>query len=196
MLSVKGRPEGHDTFIEGEARGPYIFSKWEARRSSSGWMKGRGQKAQAIIGEGETRITRSLSVEWRPESLDTVNEGRPKVQEIIGVGEARKPRSLSVERRPGVVCEMRPEGQAMSAKKRLDGQYNICGSVDKGGQHNCRCRVTGYCIKEVIKKSEGPGRPVQVRTILMKVMRRKCWIFQVGTQEVRKNKGIPRSLGQ
>jgi hypothetical protein len=91
---------------------------------------------------------------------------------------------------------MRPEGQAMSAKERLDGQYNIWGSVDQGGQHNCRCRVTGFCIKEVIKKSEGPGRSVQVRTILMKVMCRKCWIFQVGTLGFRKNKSIPRSLAQ
>jgi hypothetical protein len=78
LLSVKGRPEGHDTFIEGEARRPNTVSEWEARRPSSGWMKERGQKAQAIIGEGKTRITRILPVEWRPESLDTVHEGKAK----------------------------------------------------------------------------------------------------------------------
>ena len=43
-------------------------------------------------------------------------KGRPKVQDIITEGEARKPRSLTVERRPGVVCEMRPDGQAMSLR--------------------------------------------------------------------------------
>ncbi len=40
-VSVKGRPEGHDTFIKGEARRP-----------SSGWMKGRGQKVQDKRPEG------------------------------------------------------------------------------------------------------------------------------------------------
>ncbi len=148
-LLLKGSPEYRTLSL----------SEWKARRPSSGCMNGRGQKAQAIFGEGETIIPRSLSAEWRPEGLDAVNErkakgpghyqakrpssrsvkrtpeglghcqwkggqnawtlsmkGRPKVLDSISKGEARKPRSLSGERRPGVVCEMRPEGQALSVR--------------------------------------------------------------------------------
>ncbi len=44
--------------------------------------EGRGQKAQAIIKEGETRMPRSLSVEWRPDAWTLSMKGRPKVQDI------------------------------------------------------------------------------------------------------------------
>ncbi len=69
----------------------------------------------------------------------TVKEkGRGQDTGSLGVSRRQDHFTEREARRLGVSCEMRPEGQAMSAKESLDGQYNILGSVDQGGQHNCR----------------------------------------------------------